>query len=82
MRVIAVLDIMGGVVVRGIAGRRSEYRPIRSSLCSSSEPAAVARAIVERFGLQEFYIADLDAIAGGEPAWGVYEQIAATARDC
>lgn len=78
MRVIAVLDIMGGVVVRGIAGRRSEYRPIRSSLCSSCEPASVARAIIERFGLVEFYIADLDAIAGEEPAWGVYEQIAAT----
>ncbi len=71
MRVIPVLDIMGGVVVRGVAGRRSEYRPIESSLCSSCDPPVVARAIVERFGLAEFYIADLDAISGAEPAWNV-----------
>jgi HisA/HisF family protein len=78
MRIIPVLDIMGGVVVRGVAGRRSEYRPIETPLCSSAEPAVVARAIIERFGTTEFYIADLDAIAGGEPAWEIYETVAAT----
>ena len=78
MRIIPVLDIMGGVVVRGVAGRRSEYRPIQSQLCSIAEPATVAQAIVDRFRTIEFYIADLDAIAGSEPAWEIYRHVAAT----
>ena len=77
MRIIPVIDLLGGVVVRGIAGRRSEYRPIQSQLCASSEPDAIARALVENFGQPELYVADLDAIAGREPAWQAYEQIAA-----
>jgi phosphoribosylformimino-5-aminoimidazole carboxamide ribotide isomerase len=78
MRIIPVIDLMNGVVVRGVAGRRSEYRPIKSELCPSPEPVAVARALVARFGLTEFYVADLDAIAGAEPAWQVYQAIAST----
>jgi phosphoribosylformimino-5-aminoimidazole carboxamide ribotide isomerase len=78
VRIIPVIDLMGGIVVRGVAGRRSEYRPLRSRLCESSEPAAVAHALVEHFGLPELYVADLDAIADGEPAWQVYEQLAAS----
>ncbi|MBI2823828.1 MAG: hisA/hisF family protein [Planctomycetia bacterium] len=77
MRIIPVVDLMGGVVVRGIAGRRSEYRPILSRLCPSAVPAEVARALAETFDLPELYVADLDAIAGGQPAWRVYEELAA-----
>ncbi len=69
MRVIPVIDLMGGQVVRGIAGRRDEYRPIRSKLVADSQPATAARAFVEQFGFQTAYVADLDAIAfvGDEP---------------
>ena len=77
MRIIPVLDLLDGLVVRGVAGRRSEYRPIESRLCDSPSPPAVARALIERFRLPELYIADLDAIAGAEPDWTVYEQLAA-----
>ncbi|MFO0844326.1 MAG: HisA/HisF-related TIM barrel protein [Gemmataceae bacterium] len=75
MRVIGVLDVMGGVVVRGVAGRREQYRPIVSRLCRSADPATVARALVETFGLRELYLADLDAIAGADPAWAVYDAV-------
>lgn len=75
MRIVGVLDLMGGVVVRGVAGRRELYRPIVSNLCDSSKPAEVARALVETFGLRELYLADLDAIAGAEPAWAVYDAV-------
>src|SRR5262249_37669965 len=68
MRVIAVLDLKGGVVVRGIGGRRDEYRPVVSTLTTSSEPLAVAEAVRARLGLDEFYLADLDAILGGSPS--------------
>jgi phosphoribosylformimino-5-aminoimidazole carboxamide ribotide isomerase len=68
MRVIGVIDLLAGRVVRGVAGRRSEYRPITGSLCPSSEPLDVARAFRWGFGIQELYVADLDAIAGGPPS--------------
>jgi phosphoribosylformimino-5-aminoimidazole carboxamide ribotide isomerase len=64
MRVIPVIDLMNGQVVRGVAGRRSEYRPIGSLIATDARPATVARAFVERFGFDVVYVADLDAIAG------------------
>ena len=72
MRILPVLDLMGGVVVRGVAGRRSEYRPVVSRLGPSSRPLHVARAFRTHFGLEELYVADLDAIAGGDPALATY----------
>jgi phosphoribosylformimino-5-aminoimidazole carboxamide ribotide isomerase len=67
--VLPVLDLMGGRVVRGLGGRRAEYRPIVSSLTASSEPLAVANALRETFGFGRFYVADLDAITGGPSDW-------------
>jgi phosphoribosylformimino-5-aminoimidazole carboxamide ribotide isomerase len=72
MRVIPVLDVMHGDVVRGVGGRRHEYRPIVSRLTTSSAPLGVALAIAAHFGCREFYVADLDAILGGEPDWSLY----------
>jgi len=77
MRIIPVLDLMGGQVVRGVAGRREEYRPIVSRLTDSSWPLEVARAFREHFGLTELYVADLDAIAGAPPSVGMYTQLRA-----
>lgn len=64
MQIVPVLDILAGQVVRGIAGRRAEYRPIVSQLTRSTAPLDVARAFRDHFGLSELYVADLDAIAG------------------
>jgi phosphoribosylformimino-5-aminoimidazole carboxamide ribotide isomerase len=77
MRIIPVLDIKNGIVVRGIGGRREEYRPIVSKLTTSCRPVDVARAFRDQLGLMEMYIADLDAIAGASPAWNTYEEIQA-----
>ena len=76
MRIIPVIDLMAGKVVRGVAGRREEYRPIESLLFDSSQPIDLARALVERFGFNEMYVADLDAIAGHDPAWRIYGELA------
>jgi len=62
--IIPVIDIMNRQVVRGIGGRRDEYRPIESLLTRSTAPVEVARALVERFSPPALYIADLDAIRG------------------
>jgi phosphoribosylformimino-5-aminoimidazole carboxamide ribotide isomerase len=67
MRVIPVIDLLNRRVVRGIGGRRDEYQPIRSLLVDSAEPGAIAAALVERFGLKQIYVADLDAIMHGNP---------------
>jgi len=77
MRIIPVLDLKGGHVVRGIAGRRQEYRPITSVLTSSTRPVDVARAFRDKLGLVECYLADLDAIAGDAPAFPVFADIRA-----
>ena len=72
MRVIPVIDTLRGQVVRGVAGRRHEYRPVVSRLIGSAEPLAVARAFRDHFGLTELYLADLDAIAGAPAALTTY----------
>jgi HisA/HisF family protein len=75
MRIIPVLDVMHGEVVRGVGGRRQEYRPIVSRLSASSRPLDVANALAHHFGCREFYVADLDAIRGSEPNWPLYSAL-------
>src|SRR6516165_4217646 len=75
MRLIPVMDLLKGQVVRGVAGRRHEYRPVVSRLTTSAEPLAVARAFRGHFGLTELYLADLDAIAGAPAALATYEAL-------
>jgi phosphoribosylformimino-5-aminoimidazole carboxamide ribotide isomerase len=80
MRILPVVDLMQRQVVRGVAGKRSEYRPIASPLASSADPARIAAAFVEHFGIREIYVADLDAIGGAEPARDVYRALARHAQ--
>jgi phosphoribosylformimino-5-aminoimidazole carboxamide ribotide isomerase len=68
MRLLPVLDLQDGLVVRGVGGRRREYRPIVSRLTTSCRPLDVARAFRDHFGLAEIYLADLNAIAGAPAA--------------
>jgi phosphoribosylformimino-5-aminoimidazole carboxamide ribotide isomerase len=75
MQLVPVLDLKGGVVVRGVGGRRDEYRPISSRWTDSTRPLDVAEAIRSHFGLSLFYLADLDAIAGAAPALPVYAEL-------
>jgi phosphoribosylformimino-5-aminoimidazole carboxamide ribotide isomerase len=67
MRVIPVLDIMNGVVVRAVGGRREGYRPVVSKLTASTDPVEVAKALLEVTGASELYVADLDAIQHRNP---------------
>jgi phosphoribosylformimino-5-aminoimidazole carboxamide ribotide isomerase len=75
MLVIPVIDLMGGLVVRGVAGRRNEYRPIMSRIANDAQPATVARAFAEQFDFDTVYVADLDAIMRGAPNIGAWEEI-------
>jgi phosphoribosylformimino-5-aminoimidazole carboxamide ribotide isomerase len=71
MQILPVLDLQGGCVVRGIGGRRSEYRPL-TPIC---HPLSVAESFRENFGVTELYLADLDAIAGAAPALAIYSDL-------
>src|SRR5262249_33670542 len=75
-RLIPVLDVMGGRVVRAVAGRRDDYRPMVSKLTESTEPLAVASALLAASGATELYVADLDAITGTERSGRVVPELA------
>ena len=70
MHIVGVIDLMGGVVVRAVAGRREAYLP----LLPRSAPLAVAEMLLA-LGVRELYVADLDAIAGAEPTWHILESL-------
>ena len=78
MRVIPVIDLKGGVAVHAVRGDRERYRPLRSRIAEGSDPVELTRAVRERFGLDELYVADLDAIGGGA---GSLEVVAALAHE-
>ena len=63
MRVIPVLDVLDGVVVHAIKGRRKEYKPLKSVICESANPVDVAMAL-KTVGFSWLYFADLNAITG------------------
>src|SRR6476620_4310738 len=61
-RIIPVIDVIAGRVVRAVGGRRDEYRPIQSRLTQSTDQVEVARTLIELTQAKEIYIADLDSI--------------------
>lgn len=75
MKILPVIDSLGSVVVRGIGGRRAEYRPLTSTICDDPSAASVARAFHDKLGCRDCYIADLDAIAGRAPNEAAYDAI-------
>ncbi len=73
MKIIPVLDLKNGQIVRGIAGQRETYQPIVSQLTHTTHPLEVAKAFRDAFGLSLFYLADLDAISGDAPNQAIYD---------
>ena len=64
MRIIGVIDVLGGRAVHARAGDRSAYVPIASAAGVQIDGSveALARVYVETLGVRELYVADLDAI--------------------
>jgi len=68
LRVIPVLDVRAGRAVLARGGRREAYAPVRSLLVRDGtvgDPLALARAYHDILDCDEWYVADLDALAGG-----------------
>jgi len=78
-RIVPVIDIMGGQVVRAVGGRRSEYRPVRSVLTDSTYPVEVATAMIAATGAECVYLADLDGIVNHRPDSSVVRSIEGSA---
>ena len=65
---IPVLDLRGGRAVLARGGRRETYAPVRSRLLdggAEGDPVALGRAYRDLLDCDEWYVADLDALAGG-----------------
>jgi len=74
--IVPVIDVLRGMVVRGVGGRRNEYRPIQSVLTWSAVPADVAAAYRQHFRASTLYLADLDAILDRRPHVALYSDLA------
>lgn len=57
-----MIDLLNNQAVHAVKGERKYYKPVVSVLCNSSNPLEIARGVRDRLGLNEIYIADLDAI--------------------
>lgn len=77
MTLLPVLDILDGRVVRGIAGRRDEYRPLQTPLAATSDPLDVARGIRSVYGFQSLYLADLDGLLHNRPRLDIVRSLTA-----
>lgn len=75
MHLIPVIDLMRGQVVRAVRGDRASYRPIQSRLCEGSDPVTVAKALCAHCDATRLYVADLDALTGGEAQAPVLRQM-------
>ena len=65
MRVVGVIDLKGGTAVHAVRGERERYRPVSSVIGGDDGDAlALARGFRAELGLDELYVADLDAIVG------------------
>lgn len=75
MQLIPVIDLMQGQAVRAVRGDRASYRPVVSQLCEGSDPVTVARALCKHCDATRLYVADLDALTGGQVQVAVLQQL-------
>jgi phosphoribosylformimino-5-aminoimidazole carboxamide ribotide isomerase len=77
MRIIGVIDLAGGRAVHARGGRREHYAAVASAAGRRVDGDPLALALAYRAqGIDEIYLADLDAIAGGGPPHAVVPSIA------
>lgn len=64
MKLLPVLDLLGGVVVHARGGRRESYQPLVSPFALNSSPLQVVAGLLQWHPFPRLYLADLDAIMG------------------
>ncbi len=77
MQIVPVLDVRQGQAVTGQGGMRAHYRPVASRLQpGTSDPRRLAAVYRDRLGLDQLYVADLDALAGHPPDLALHRDLA------
>ena len=61
LNIIPVLDLKSGIAVTGQSGNRDTYKELKSIYSKKSDPIEIAYNLKKK-GINEMYIADLDAI--------------------
>jgi uncharacterized protein related to proFAR isomerase len=81
MRVVGVIDLKDGTAVHAVRGERERYRPVSGVIGGEDGDAlTLARGLREELGLEEIYVADLDAIVGGSERAGRGDRAAESER--
>jgi phosphoribosylformimino-5-aminoimidazole carboxamide ribotide isomerase len=80
MRVVGVIDLKDGTAVHAVRGERERYRPVRSVVSSDDGDAVALARGFRSLGLEELYVADLDAITGAGDNRAVIAALAREAR--
>jgi len=81
MRVVPVIDLKDGTAVHAVRGERERYRPVRSLIAGGAgDPLSIVRAFRSELGLDELYVADLDAITGAGEQSATIRALAREAR--
>jgi phosphoribosylformimino-5-aminoimidazole carboxamide ribotide isomerase len=78
MRIIGVLDLTAGQAVHARAGIRESYTPVRQvgDTAVDGDAIELARVYTGQFGVDELYVADLDAIVNATPPHNVVHSVA------
>jgi phosphoribosylformimino-5-aminoimidazole carboxamide ribotide isomerase len=75
VKILGVLDVLGGKAVHAIAGNRAEYEPLSSRWSATACPLEVGKSLVENVAIDTLYLADLDSITKGQPNWWLYRDL-------
>lgn len=81
MKIIPVIDLLGGIVVRASGSDRHNYPPLTSMITQSVDPLQVVTDLLKIAPFSTIYIADLDAIFYQKPTWSLYQSLVAEFPD-
>lgn len=79
VRIVGVIDLLRGRAVHARAGRRDLYEPVQhvaGTTIEAGDAVALARTYLD-LGVRELYVADLDALTGGQVQCPALSAIAA-----
>jgi phosphoribosylformimino-5-aminoimidazole carboxamide ribotide isomerase len=80
MRVVGVIDLKDGTAVHAVRGERERYRPVSGVIGGDDGDALALARGFRALGLDELYVADLDAITGRGDNAALLAALAAEAR--
>ena len=80
MKIVGVIDLLGGRAVHASGGCRHGYRPVQAAADTTidGDASALADLYTRRLRVDGLYVADLDAIAGGAEQDAAVRTIAAS----